>query len=218
MNGRDSPSSSNALYCPPYTRSRLISTIMSSRDSLPGTPGGGLGTSSGFQTPHPAGTVGGIRRTVANNTRGPLKKVLVANRGEIAIRVFRTAHELAMKTVAIFSHEDRLNAHRYKVGLLCYRTLVIGHTLTLFFPLLYATLHTHFQLSLLGSTSHCDSLPPRPIAPPKHRLNGMVRLTTCDFLESLYPPAYAVSTIMTGRRVLPSWKRPHTCCCIPRPR
>lgn len=34
---------------------------------------------------------------------------------EIAIRVFRTAHELAMKTVAIYSHEDRLSAHRYKV-------------------------------------------------------------------------------------------------------
>lgn len=34
---------------------------------------------------------------------------------EIAIRVFRTAHELAMTTVAIYSFEDRMSAHRYKV-------------------------------------------------------------------------------------------------------
>ncbi|CAG8443231.1 9377_t:CDS:10, partial [Scutellospora calospora] len=45
---------------------------------------------------------------------GHLPKLLVANRGEIAIRVFRTAHELSMRTVAIFSHEDRLSMHRYK--------------------------------------------------------------------------------------------------------
>ncbi|CAG8587327.1 2318_t:CDS:10 [Ambispora leptoticha] len=45
---------------------------------------------------------------------GHLQKLMVANRGEIAIRVFRTAHELSMKTVAIFSHEDRLSMHRYK--------------------------------------------------------------------------------------------------------
>lgn len=38
---------------------------------------------------------------------------------EIAIRVFRTAHELAMHTVAIYSFEDRLSAHRQKVGVLC---------------------------------------------------------------------------------------------------
>ncbi|CAG8543880.1 4955_t:CDS:10, partial [Cetraspora pellucida] len=45
---------------------------------------------------------------------GHLPKLMVVNRGEIAIRIFRTAHELSMKTVAIFSHEDRLSTHRYK--------------------------------------------------------------------------------------------------------
>ncbi|CAG8524585.1 7444_t:CDS:10 [Funneliformis caledonium] len=43
-----------------------------------------------------------------------LQKLMVANRGEIAIRVFRTAHENSMRTVAIFSYEDRLSMHRYK--------------------------------------------------------------------------------------------------------
>jgi pyruvate carboxylase len=41
-------------------------------------------------------------------------KLLVANRSEIAIRVFRSAHELGIRTVAIFSHEDRFALHRFK--------------------------------------------------------------------------------------------------------
>src|SRR5688500_9668442 len=44
----------------------------------------------------------------------PIKKLLVANRSEIAIRVFRTAHELGIRTVAIYSHEDRYALHRFK--------------------------------------------------------------------------------------------------------
>ncbi|MEM9458342.1 MAG: pyruvate carboxylase [Myxococcota bacterium] len=44
----------------------------------------------------------------------PIRKLLCANRGEIAIRVFRAATELGIRTVAIFSHEDRLHLHRYK--------------------------------------------------------------------------------------------------------
>ncbi|MCF8609211.1 pyruvate carboxylase [Gordonia sp. HY285] len=41
-------------------------------------------------------------------------KVLVANRGEIAIRGFRAAYELGIGTVAVFPHEDRNSAHRTK--------------------------------------------------------------------------------------------------------
>ncbi len=44
----------------------------------------------------------------------PIKKLLVANRSEIAIRVFRTAHELGIRTVALYSHEDRFALHRFK--------------------------------------------------------------------------------------------------------
>jgi pyruvate carboxylase len=44
----------------------------------------------------------------------PIKKLLVANRSEIAIRVFRSAHELGMRTVAIYAHEDRFALHRFK--------------------------------------------------------------------------------------------------------
>jgi len=41
-------------------------------------------------------------------------KVLVANRGEIAIRAFRAAHELGASTVAVFPYEDRNSLHRLK--------------------------------------------------------------------------------------------------------
>ena len=49
-----------------------------------------------------------------SNLLGDKNKLLVANRGEIPIRIFRTAHELSMKTVAIYSNEDRLSMHRLK--------------------------------------------------------------------------------------------------------
>jgi len=42
------------------------------------------------------------------------RKVLVANRGEIAIRAFRAAFELGSHTVAVFPHEDRNSLHRLK--------------------------------------------------------------------------------------------------------
>ena len=43
-----------------------------------------------------------------------IQKLLVANRSEIAIRIFRAATELKIKTVAIYAHEDRFSLHRFK--------------------------------------------------------------------------------------------------------
>jgi pyruvate carboxylase len=44
----------------------------------------------------------------------PIKKLMVANRSEIAIRVFRAATELGIRTVAIYANEDRFCPHRFK--------------------------------------------------------------------------------------------------------
>jgi pyruvate carboxylase len=43
-----------------------------------------------------------------------IDKLLVANRGEIAIRILRAASELGIRTVAIYTFEDRYSLHRYK--------------------------------------------------------------------------------------------------------
>src|SRR3954471_9910414 len=43
-----------------------------------------------------------------------MRKLLVANRSEIAIRVFRAATELGLETVAIYTYEDRFALHRFK--------------------------------------------------------------------------------------------------------
>src|SRR6516165_2459117 len=41
-------------------------------------------------------------------------KLLAANRSEIAIRIFRAANDLGLRTVAIYAQEDRLSIHRFK--------------------------------------------------------------------------------------------------------
>ena len=42
------------------------------------------------------------------------KKILIANRGEIAIRVMRAANEMGKRTVAVYAEEDKLCLHRFK--------------------------------------------------------------------------------------------------------
>lgn len=52
--------------------------------------------------------------SATSNTPARQRKLLVANRSEIAIRVFRAATELGFRTVAIYAQEDRLAIHRFK--------------------------------------------------------------------------------------------------------
>ena len=52
-----------------------------------------------------------------------MKKLLALNRGEIAIRIFRAANELGLRTVAVYSQEDRLSLHRFKAD----EAYEIGH-------------------------------------------------------------------------------------------
>ena len=55
----------------------------------------------------------GTKRTRMAKGR-KIEKLLAANRSEIAIRIFRAANELGLRTVAVYSNEDRLALHRFK--------------------------------------------------------------------------------------------------------
>ncbi len=60
------------------------------------------------------------KATVANTSSSsaisisPIKKLMAANRSEIAVRIFRAGTELGLRTVAVFAQEDRFSIHRYK--------------------------------------------------------------------------------------------------------
>ena len=55
-----------------------------------------------------------------------IKKVLVANRGEIAIRIIRACHDLGLSTVAIYSKEDILSGFRTEAD----ESYIVGESLT----------------------------------------------------------------------------------------
>jgi pyruvate carboxylase len=67
-------------------------------------------------------------RASPSDSRGPgeirpIKKLMAANRSEIAVRVFRAGTELNLRTVAVYAQEDRLCIHRYKAD----EAYLIGH-------------------------------------------------------------------------------------------
>ena len=60
------------------------------------------------------GFMGSVRHAAELNSKRTINKVMVANRGEIAIRIFRACTELNIDTVAIFADQDKQSAHRMK--------------------------------------------------------------------------------------------------------
>ncbi len=55
-----------------------------------------------------------VRDIPTSMNTAPIKSLLVANRSEIAIRVMRAAAELDIRTIGIYSNEDRVALHRFK--------------------------------------------------------------------------------------------------------
>ena len=58
--------------------------------------------------------MGQVRYAANANSTRKINKVMAANRGEIAIRIFRACTELNIDTVAIYADQDKQSAHRMK--------------------------------------------------------------------------------------------------------
>ncbi|KAF4089140.1 hypothetical protein AMELA_G00063020 [Ameiurus melas] len=81
----------------------------------------------------------------------PIKKVMVANRGEIAIRVFRACTELGIRTVAVYSEQDTGQMHRQKAD----EAYLIGKGL----PPVAAYLHIH-DIIKVAKENNVDAIHP----------------------------------------------------------
>src|SRR5262245_42906225 len=68
-------------------------------------------------------TSSGLAASSASVAPRTFRKVMAANRSEIAIRIFRAATELGLRTVAIYAQEDRFAMHRFKAD----EAYLIGH-------------------------------------------------------------------------------------------
>src|SRR3954470_12374499 len=73
-----------------------------------------LARSSGRHGPADGNVGRATYAKIARFLASRMRKLLVANRSEIAIRCFRAATELGLRTVAVYSYEDRFSLHRFK--------------------------------------------------------------------------------------------------------
>jgi pyruvate carboxylase len=97
-------------------------------------------------TPSPGPADGPLPRP-----RAPIGRLLIANRGEIAIRVMRAANELGIRTVAIYSREDRFSLHRTKAD----ESYLVGEGKG---PIeAYLDIH---DIVRLAREAHCDAVHP----------------------------------------------------------
>ena len=80
-----------------------------------------------------------------------IRKLLVANRGEIAIRAFRAANELGITSVAVFAYEDRYSLHRQKAD----ESYEIGSWASRYAPTFRST-----NSSRVAAIAECDAVYP----------------------------------------------------------
>ncbi len=102
---RATPRRRSAVAPPPAARKIVASGLAAAAMMQCDPPGATTG---------PADEHDGAPMTIQHAARGRIQRLLIANRGEIAIRVMRAANELGIRTVAIYSREDRFSLHRFK--------------------------------------------------------------------------------------------------------
>ena len=94
-------------------------------------------------------------------------KVLVANRGEIAVRAFRAAVELGAQTVAVFPWEDRNSLHRLKADQ-SFQIGETGHPVRAYLSVeeILAAARTRAPTRSTRGTGSCQRTPVSPRAAP----------------------------------------------------
>ncbi|XP_064604061.1 pyruvate carboxylase, mitochondrial-like [Liolophura sinensis] len=93
-------------------QNRMSQLCTTARSQLPSGPQ--VPKNHGYRLPSNLQSYSTTAKDVPSTKQEPIKKLLVANRGEIAIRVFRACTEMNIRTVAIYSEQDTMHMHRQK--------------------------------------------------------------------------------------------------------